>query len=84
MLYDSLFGSFVTDEDRAQGEDSLGSSLSHTEYRVLILTETAKNTRGKKPSTKDFVEAKRKVDSALGRNKTRIKIPGAQPGRRTI
>jgi len=67
-----------------QGVTLLGSSLSHAEYRALVLTEAMKSARDKKPSTKNFVEAKRKVDLALGRNKTRIKIPGARPGRRTI
>ncbi len=73
---------FHRDETLAQGEDTLGASLSHAEYRTLIMREARKS--GGKPGSKTFYAAQKKVDAALGKAGASIEIPGAQPGRRTI
>jgi hypothetical protein len=70
---------FRRDESRAQGEDTLGDSLPHPEYRALVMRAAGKN-----PNTRSLYLAQSKVDAALGRAGTTIGIPGASPGRRTI
>jgi hypothetical protein len=70
---------FRGDESRAQGEDVLGSSLSHPLYRALVV-----KAAGRRPDTRALYLAQKKVDVALGRTGTTIQIPGAAPGRRTI
>jgi hypothetical protein len=75
----SIIGEFRSDESRAQGEDDLGSSMPHGEYRALVL-----RAAGREPDTRALYLAQRKVDEALGRAGTTIEIPGASPGRRTI
>ncbi len=73
---------FRRDELLAQGEDTLGSSLSHSEYRALVMREARRS--GKNPNSRAYFEAQKKVDAALGKAGASIEIPGAQPGRRTI
>lgn len=76
---------FTRDEDRAQAEeagDTLGDSLSHPEYRALVVREAQRTSRN--PDTRAMFLAKRKVDRAIGRSGTKIYIPGATPGRRTV
>ena len=73
---------FRRDESLAQGEDTLGDSLSHPEYRALVVKEALKS--GKKPGSRTFFEAQKKVDAALGRLGASIEIPGALPRRRTV
>jgi hypothetical protein len=68
-----------SDESRAQGEDSVGDSMPHGEYRALVV-----RAAGRKPTTRDFYLAQARVDAALGKSGTTIQIPGASPGRRTI
>jgi hypothetical protein len=68
-----------SDESRAQGEDVLGGTLSHPEYRALVV-----RAAGRLPDTRAFYLAQRKVDASLGKAGTTIQIPGASPGRRTI
>jgi hypothetical protein len=70
---------FRRDEARAQGEDTLGDSLPHPEYRALVMRAAGKN-----PNTKSLYLAQAKVDAALGKAGATISIPGASPGRRTI
>jgi hypothetical protein len=72
-------GKYRSDESRAQGEDTLGSTLTHGEYRALVV-----RAAGRSPSTRSLYLAQRKVDAALGRSGTTIQIPGSAPGRRTI
>jgi hypothetical protein len=73
---------FSRDESRAQGEDTLGASLSHPEYRSIVMRESLRS--GRRPSTRDLYLAQRRVDASLGKSSTTIQIPGAAPGRRTI
>lgn len=75
-------GKFTRDEDRAQGEDTLGDTLSHPEYRALVMRDALR--RSKNPDTKTMYLAKQSVDRSLGRVGTGIMIPGAMPGRRTV
>jgi hypothetical protein len=70
---------FRSDESRAQGEDTLGDSMPHGEYRALVVRAAGKN-----PTTKSLYLAQARVDAALGKLGTTIQVPGAQPGRRTI
>jgi hypothetical protein len=77
-----ITGRWRSDESRAQGEDSLGGTLSHAEYRALVVREASKS--GKKPDAKTFYLSQRRVDAALGKSGTTIEIPGASPGRRTL
>lgn len=79
---------FTRDEDRAQaeeagfGEDTLGDSLSHPEYRALVVREALKTSRN--PDTKTMYLAKQLVDRSLGRSGTSVYVPGARPRRRTV
>jgi len=77
---------FTRDEDRAQaeeaGSDTLGDSLSHPEYRALVVREALRASRN--PDTKAMYLAKQRVDQSLGRSGTSIYIPGAQPRRKTV
>ena len=73
---------FTRDEDRAQVEDTLGDSLSHPEYRVLVMREALKASS--RPDTKAMYLAKQRVDQSLGRSGTSIYIPGARPRRKTV
>jgi hypothetical protein len=75
----SITTRFRRDESRAQGEDGVGDSMPHGEYRALVV-----RTAGRRPSTRDLYLAQARVDAALGRAGTTIAIPGARPGRRTI
>jgi len=70
---------FKRDEAGAQGEDTLGASLSHPEYRALVV-----RAAGQRPDTRALYLAQKKVDAALGKSGTAVGIPGARPGRRTI
>lgn len=70
---------FRRDESRAQGEDTLGDSVPHAEYRALVV-----RAAGRDPSTRALYLAQRRVDAALGRAGTSVEVPGAAPGRRTI
>jgi hypothetical protein len=70
---------FRSDEARAQGEDTLGSSIPHEEYRALVV-----RAAGRKPTTRALYLAQARVDASLGKSGTTIQIPGASPGRRTI
>jgi hypothetical protein len=74
-----ITGRFRSDEQRAQGEDTLGSSLPHPQYRALVMRAAGRN-----PSTKKLYLAQARVDASLGKSGTTIQIPGASPGRRTI
>ena len=76
---------FTRDEDRAQSEDAgdtLGDSLSHPEYRALVVREALKS--GRNPDTRAMYLAKQRVDRALGRAGTSVYVPGAQPRRKTV
>ena len=81
---------FTRDEDRAQAEeageaslaDTLGDSLSHPEYRALVVREALKTSRD--PDTRTMYLAKRRVDQSLGRSGTSVYVPGARPRRRTV
>jgi hypothetical protein len=64
--------------------DLMGESLSHNEYRALVLNQAIKKAGGNRPGTKHLFAAKKAVDSALGRSGTSIYIPGAGPARRTV
>jgi hypothetical protein len=70
---------FRSDEARAQGEDTLGDSMPHGEYRALVVRAAGRN-----PTTRALYLAQARVDAALGKSGTTIQIPGAAPGRRTI
>ena len=86
--YIEIQGAFTGDERRARDEDSgcssMGDSLSHNEYRALIMRQAVKSAPKGKPQTKDFFTAKSAVDKALGNADIKIEIPGARPGRRTV
>ena len=86
--YIEIQGAFIGDESRAQGEDSgcssMGNSLSHNEYRALVMRQAMRSAPGGKPQTKHFFAAKSAVDKALGNADVKIEIPGARPGRRTV
>jgi hypothetical protein len=73
---------FTRDEDRAQHEDSGGDSLSHPEYRAMVMREALKSSS--KPDTRTMYLAKQRVDQSLGRSGTTIYIPGARPRRKTV
>lgn len=79
---------FTRDEDRAQEEEtghgvvSLGDSLSHPEYRVLVMREALR--AGRDPDTRTMYLAKQRVDQSLGRAGTSVYVPGARPRRRTV
>jgi hypothetical protein len=77
---------FVSDERRAESANTLscGEDVSHPEYRMLIMKMAIKLANGARPSTQHFAAAKKAIDQALGKARRGIKIPGAQPGRRTI
>ena len=62
------------------GEDD----LSHAEYRALVVQQAVKAAGGQRPGTKQFFEAKKKVDTALGKAGVAIYIPGAGPRRKTV
>ena len=64
--------------------DCAGESLSHNEYRALVLDQAIKKAGGGRPDTRHLFAAKKAVDSALGRSGTSIYIPGAGPARRTV
>ena len=64
--------------------DFVGETLSHNEYRALVLDQAIKKAGGNRPGTKHLFAAKKAVDSALGRSGTSIYIPGAGPARRTV
>lgn len=74
-----ILSRFRRDESRAQGEDGVGASLSHPEYRALVV-----RAAGPRPDTRALYLAQKKVDAALGRAGASIEIPGAAPGRRTV
>lgn len=75
----SITRRFQSDESRAQGEDTLGDSMSHPEYRALVM-----RVAGRNPSTKALYLAQAKVNASLGKAGTTIQIPGAGPRRRTV
>ena len=64
--------------------DFVGETLSHNEYRALVLDQAIKKAGGNRPDTRHLFAAKKAVDSALGRSGTSIYIPGAGPARRTV
>lgn len=78
--------SFVGDESRAEGENSIscGDALPHNEYRALVMKRAIKAAGGQAPSTKQLFAAKKAVDNALGNAGVAICIPGAGPRRRTV
>jgi hypothetical protein len=63
-------------------EDCCGESLSHPNYRLLVMKKAL--SLGRRPGTSEMFAAKRAVDRQLGVAGVGIKIPGAYPGRRTI
>ena len=73
---------FRRDEQGDQSEDSLGESLSHPEYRALVIRE-ARRSSGT-PDSRTMYTAQRKVDASLGKRGASVEIPGALPGRRTV
>lgn len=86
--YIEIQGAFTGDERRARDEDSgcssMGDSLSHNEYRALIMRQAVKSAPNGKPQTKDFFTAKSAVDKALGNAGVSIYIPGSKPERQTV
>ncbi len=71
-----IMGRFTRDED------CCGESLSHPDYRILVLKKAL--SLNKRPGTREMFMAKKAVDQQLGRAGVGIAIPGARPGRRTI
>jgi len=66
-----------------QNISGIGSALSHSKYRKVVLKQALRESHGRRPSTRDLYQAKKKVDKTLGNVGVRIQIPGAAPGRIT-
>jgi hypothetical protein len=73
-------------EDRGivSGSNCGGKSIPHENYRVAVMKAALKSSGGKRPSTKDYFQAKAAVDQTIGKSGITIYMPGAKPGRRTI